>query len=171
MRRLFGEELSDVGECFELESIACGIEEEHGCLFADLAFEADIGLDDEGDACAAKAVGEGFPVFHGQHDAEVRDGDIVAVDGVVVGFPVGGGGLEMRDDLMAEEIEVDPLRGAASFRAAEDGSVEGAGCIEVVDGEGDVKWGQAHWGLLDSIIRWPGVRGWRAAMRRREEEC
>jgi hypothetical protein len=29
MLGLFGEELAEVGECFELERIACGIEEEH----------------------------------------------------------------------------------------------------------------------------------------------
>ena len=42
-------------------------------------------------------------------------------------------------DLMAKEIEVNPLRAAAAFRAAEDGAVEVAGGGEVVYGEGDVE--------------------------------
>ena len=54
---LLCEELADVGEGFELEGVAGGIEEEHGCLFANLTLEADAGLDDKGDAGAAKAFG------------------------------------------------------------------------------------------------------------------
>jgi hypothetical protein len=54
---LFGEELAGVGEGFELEGVAGGIEEEHGGLFADLAFEAGVGLDDEFDFGRADAFG------------------------------------------------------------------------------------------------------------------
>jgi hypothetical protein len=50
---LFCEELADVGECLELECVACGIKKEHGGLFAGFAFEADVGLDDKDDACPA----------------------------------------------------------------------------------------------------------------------
>ena len=60
MRRaeLFREEVAGVGEGFELEGVAGGVEEEHGGLFAELAFEADLGLDDEGDVGGAEAGGE-----------------------------------------------------------------------------------------------------------------
>src|SRR5260370_16096462 len=78
---LFCEELADVGECFEFESIACGIEQEHGCLLANFALEADVGFDDEGDACAAKAFSQSLPVLHGKHDAEEGHRGILAVDG------------------------------------------------------------------------------------------
>src|SRR5882757_7499999 len=156
--RLFCEELADVCECLELECVACGIEKEHGRLLANFTFEADIGLDDEGDACAAKALGQGLPVLHGKHDAEVGDGDIVSVDRIVVGLAVGGRRLQMRDDLMAEEIEVDPLRGAAALRATQGGSVKSASGVEVVDREGNMKGGQAHCGLLASIIRCQEIR-------------
>lgn len=68
------------------------------------------------------------------------NGDVVAVDGVGVGLGSGGvGGLVVRDDLVAEEVEVDPGVGAAAFGAAEDGAVEVAGGGEVVDGESDVE--------------------------------
>lgn len=109
-------------------------------MFADLAFEASIGFDDEFDTGVADACGEGFPVRLGEDDAEVRDRDIVAVDCVAVRVgEVGGAGFEVGDDLVAEEVEVDPMPGAAALGAAEDGAVEVAGGCEVVDGEGDVE--------------------------------
>ena len=40
---------------------------------------------------------------------------------------------------MAEEVEVDPVIGAAAFRAAENGAIEVAGGGEIVNGKGDVK--------------------------------
>ena len=50
----------------------------------------------------------------------------------------------MGDDLVAEEIEVDPVRRASPFRAAEQAAVEGAGGVEIVDREGEVEGGQGH---------------------------
>ena len=50
-----------------------------------------------------------------------------------------GFGLQVGDDLMAEEVEVDPVVGAAALRAAQNGAVKVAGGGEVVDGEGDVE--------------------------------
>src|SRR5271170_2142134 len=62
--RLFCEELTDVGECFELERVACGVEEEHGGLFADLALEAYVGLDDEVNFGLTETLCQCFPLFH-----------------------------------------------------------------------------------------------------------
>jgi hypothetical protein len=150
---LLCKELADIGEGFEFEGIACGIEEEHGCLFADFAFEADVGLDDKSGSGVAETLGESFPLLHREDYTEVRDGDVVAVDGIVMRLVAVGGRLEVRDDLVAEEIEVDPLCGAAAFGAAEGGSIECAGGVEVINGKGDVKRGERHSGLLASIIR------------------
>ncbi len=47
----------------------------------------------------------------------------------------------MGDDLVAEEVEVDPVVGASAFRAAEQAAVESARGLEVVDGEGEVERG------------------------------
>src|SRR6266851_2362349 len=141
VRSLLGEQLTDVGECLELESVAGGIEEEHGGLFACFALEPDVGFDDEGDACAAQTIGKPLPCRRGQDDSEVRNGNVMAVDGVVVCLAARGG-LQVRDDLVAEEIEVDPLCRAAAFGATERGAVEGTSGIEVVDGEGDMKGGK-----------------------------
>jgi len=64
----------------------------------------------------------------------------VAIDRIMVLDRRAGAGLVVGDDLMAEEIEVDPLGGAAALRTAKSLAVEGAGGGEVVDGEGDVEW-------------------------------
>jgi len=68
----------------------------------------------------------------------------MAIDRVMVLDRRAGAGLVVGDDLMAEEIEVDPLGGAAALRAAKSLAVEGAGGGEVVDGEGDVEWSEGQ---------------------------
>jgi hypothetical protein len=52
----------------------------------------------------------------------------------------GTASLQVRDNLMPEEVEVDPVRGAAAFRTAQRGSVERARGIQIVDGKSDVEW-------------------------------
>ena len=153
--RLFGEELAEVGEGFEFEGVAGGVEEEHGGLFSNFAFEAGVGLDDEGDTGGFDAFGEGLPIRLGEDDSKVRNGDVVAVDGV--GRRRGGGaGFVVGYDLVAEEVEVDPDVGAATFGAAEDGAVEMAGGGEVVYGEGDVE-GAEFWHGVMIMPRWREV--------------
>ena len=64
----------------ELDGVAGGVEEEHGGLFAGFAFEANVRFDDEVGAGGLQAIGEFMPLLHGEHDAEVTTGDVVAVD-------------------------------------------------------------------------------------------
>lgn len=45
----------------------------------------------------------------------------------------------MDDELVAVEIEVNPLVGAAAFFAAEDVPVEGSCFLQIIDGDGDVE--------------------------------
>jgi len=58
----------------------------------------------------------------------------------------------MRDDLMTVQIEIDPMLGAPSFRAAEEIAVEAAGGGEIVDRKGQVKRLKSH----DRIDASPG---------------
>ena len=51
--------------------------------------------------------------------------------------------IEMGDDLVAEEIEIDPAFGMAPLRAAEHAAVESAGRLQIVDREGEVE-GRQH---------------------------
>ena len=160
---LFGEELTKVAEGFELKCVAGGVEEEHRGLLADLAFKAGVGLDDEGDARSADALGELLPLGLGEDDAEVRDGNVVTIDGIAreAGEVAGrSAGFVVRDDLVPEEIEVDPMLRAPSFRAAENRAVEVAGGGEVIDREGDVEGTLDHTpddteaaGMLTSVRR------------------
>ena len=74
------------------------------------------------------------------------DRDAVAVDWVAGGGEIAGSGFgfAVGDDLVAEEVEVDPDVGAAAFRAAEDDSVEVARGGEVVDRKGYVEGTESH---------------------------
>src|SRR5439155_26172535 len=85
-----------------------------------------------------EAGGERLPMVHLQHRAEMRDWDVVAVDRIAVRARLRARGI-MGDDLVAVEIEIDPLLGAAALRAAEQGAVEGARGADIVDGEGEVE--------------------------------
>jgi hypothetical protein len=156
--QLFCKKLGDVGESLKLQRVACGIEEEHGGLLTHFALEADVWFDDEVDASIAKAIGERLPLVHRKNDAEVRDRDVVAIDGIVVIAAVARAWLQVRDDLVAEEIEVDPLWGTATLRAAQCRSVEETRGVEVVNGKGDMKRSERHGVLLALILRWNARR-------------
>ena len=69
----------------------------------------------------------------------MRHGHVVAVHRVVRGAVPRRAGDRVADELVAEEIEVHPVRGAAPLRAAEQLAVEGARRGEVVHGNREVK--------------------------------
>jgi hypothetical protein len=48
-------------------------------------------------------------------------------------------GFEVRDNLVAEEIEVYPLLRTSAFRTAHGGAIKVPRCVEIVYREGDVK--------------------------------
>ncbi|MNW09041.1 hypothetical protein D3C71_2059420 [compost metagenome] len=50
----------------------------------------------------------------------------------------------MDHQLMAEEIEVDPLAAGTTLLQAEHGAVEGASSRKVIDGNGEVEGRKAH---------------------------
>lgn len=109
-------------------------------MFPREAFEADIGLDDEFYATRFEAAFELMPVIPVQHHSIMRDGYIVTVDGVMVQIAgVCGFGFQVDNELVAEEIKIDPLVGAPAFFTAEYIAIECAGFNEVIDGNGDVK--------------------------------
>ena len=107
-------------------------------LLAHLAGKTHARLDDELHALLAKARGEGMELVPLQHHAKVRHRHVVAVHRIrVVG--AGFGRAQMGNDLVAEEVEVDPFAAAAAFRAAEHAAVKRARTRQVVDREGKVK--------------------------------
>jgi hypothetical protein len=89
-----------------------------------------------------RCVGEVLPVLEREDDAKVRHRHVVAVDGVACrGLRLG---RQVGDDLVAVEVEVDPLVGAAPFGAADRAAPERARGGKIVDREGEVERAQGH---------------------------
>jgi hypothetical protein len=82
-------------------------------------------------------------------------GDIVAVHRIVVPARPHPG-VEMGDDLVAEEIEIDPVFGASAFAAIEEIAVESAGGGEVVDGKSEMERRELGHGFRFYVIPAPG---------------
>ena len=72
--------------------------------------------------------------------------NIFAVNFVCL-FPCRSRWGQMGDDLVPEEIEIDPFGSRSTLRTAEQIAVKGARLVEVVNGKGQVKWGEAGHGL------------------------
>ena len=60
----------------------------------------------------------------------------------------------MRHDLVAEEIEVDPLLRAAAFRTPQNGAIKMTRSVEIVDGESKMKWSKRRqsWTSYEEIV-------------------
>ena len=69
----------------------------------------------------------------------MRNGNVVTVDRVVMHAPGLRAWVEMRDQLMTEEVEVDPLVRATILGAAEELAVERARASEIVHGDREMK--------------------------------
>ncbi len=67
-----------------------------------------------------QSLGQRLPLLPGEHDTEVRHGHVVTVDRIGMRVLLGRGlRMLVNDQLMAEEVEVHPLRAGAPFRQAE----------------------------------------------------
>lgn len=73
---------------------------------------------------------------------EVRDGHVMAVDGI--GGTVARASREMRDELVTEQVPVDPMGVVTPLLAPQDAAVELPCSIEIVDGDRQVESGQGH---------------------------
>jgi len=78
-----------------------------------------------------------------QDNAEMRHRDVVAVDRVVV-TGSGHARLHMRDDLVAEEIVVDPAVRRAALREAENHAIKVSRGLKIVDRKGDMERRESH---------------------------
>ncbi len=91
-----------------------------------------MGLDDELHARGLKPGCQIRPSIRGQNDAEMRHGDEVPVDEIGEGG-AGGVGRPVSHDLVTIKVEIDPLRAASAFRAAQEFAVEFASGVQVVN--------------------------------------
>ena len=138
-----------IPERLELERVAGRIVEKHRRLLAHLAREADAGLDLEAGARPAQPLGQRLPCLPFQDDAEMRHGNILPIHFVVMHVRLAAR-IEMRHQLVAEEIEVDPLFAAAALGAAEQAAIEVARGAQR-DGPGWRDETVAAWVYLPSI--------------------
>jgi hypothetical protein len=67
-------------------------------------------------------------------------------------------GVEMCDDLMTEQVEIDPGLGAAPLGAAQHATVKGTRGGDVVDGKGEVERAELHERAINRFrhLRHPG---------------
>jgi hypothetical protein len=133
-----GEDLSHVGERLELEGVAEGVEEEHRRLLADLAREADVGLDHEARSCVQQASCQALPIRHRQDRAEVahRYGPTIDLAGSAL---VTLRWSQVGHDLVTIEIEVDPRWRALPFKAFQQVTVEASSIGQIRDGKGEME--------------------------------
>ena len=82
--------------------------EKHRRLLAHLSLETNIGLDHKYGLRVPHPVRKRAPLRHCQHHAKMRHGDIMAIDGVMRP-DAARRWIEMGDNLMPEEIEIDPM--------------------------------------------------------------
>ena len=143
------EQLRRILERFELECISRGIEQEHCRLLADLAMEANAGFDDEAHSGVTQARRERMPSGPIKHDAEVRHRHIFSIDLVEVQRL--SARIKMRDELMPEEIEVDPFLRATPFGTCEAPSIEAPRGAQVVNGYRQMK-GRRHRATMDRTL-------------------
>lgn len=133
------EQLALVTERLELQRVTGGVTEEHRRLLSRRPDEPDLWRDEELDPSTAQAVGEVVPVPPLKHHAKVWDRDVVTVDRVDVACWELGGLYEVCDDLMPEQVEVDPPITRPPNPATEVVHIEPARGGEVVDREGVVE--------------------------------
>lgn len=137
--KLVGENLLVVRKGLELERIARGIEKEHRPLLTDFAGEAHVRLDDKVDLLRTETRRKQLEIRDRENDAEMRHRDVVAVDLVVMEhLPADD---EVGDQLVTEQVPIDPLRAPPAPSTTEKIAVEGGGCDEVVDGDREMKAG------------------------------
>lgn len=138
MAALLREQRAQVLEGFELERIARWVEKKHGRLFADLTFEPDMRLYDESGVRGSQPVSKRMPFGHPQNHAKVPYRNLIPINSAGT-RGAGLVGRKMCNDLMAVEIEVDPFRTTAPFRAAEQATIKRARCTQVMNGKGQMK--------------------------------
>lgn len=69
----------------------------------------------------------------------MRHGHVIGIDWIVHPH-TGGFGREVRNYLMAVEVEVDPTLGTATLFAAEHSAVKAARLVQVMDGKCEMEW-------------------------------
>src|SRR5690606_36977816 len=100
--------------------------------------EPDIWCDDEIDLFLFKFHCKVLEYIPLQHHSEMRDGDILSVHRIAARC-CGGIFLQVNDQLVAKEVEVDPMVAASAFCATQGFAIKGTGAFQITDGDSEVK--------------------------------
>src|SRR5262245_48097541 len=140
----------DVAQPLEFDGVAAAVAHRHQHLLAHRAFLVDSGLVDEIGAVLGELAGDLFEIFERRDDTEVAQRRLVTGElAAIVSDHVFGS--QMRDDVMAEEIEIGAPGELASLGTAEHFTVKLPGAIEIANGKRKMKQRtHGHFGLLRS---------------------
>lgn len=135
---LSGKYLGQVLERLELKRIAAGVQEKHRRLLPDLPLEPDMRFNHELRPGLDQFVGQCLPFAHRQDGTEMAHRHVIPVHRTgtaVTNLPR----RQMCNDLVAVKIEIDPLRGGTTLRAAQQSAIKCAGLGQVINGKREVK--------------------------------
>jgi len=76
----------------------------------------------------------------------------------------------MSHDLMAEQIEIDPVRVAATFRTSQKFTVKRTCRRQIVYGKGQMKWGKSH-RIVSEVNGWLFRWEWRPELENGNAYC
>jgi len=123
------EYLRVVGKGLALDRISCWVAKEHRPLFAYLACEAEVGLDDKGQRVSLESLCKLMKVIDRENEAEMGNRYVVPVDCIVGTF--GSPSNPVGDNLMSIEIPVDPVFVGPSARTAKNLSIKVCRRVEI----------------------------------------
>lgn len=135
-------------------------------MLAGRSFEADRRGDDKLGAGRLQSNRKLLPIFHREHQSEMWDWNVLPIDRIASASN-NGVGNEMSDDLVATQVEIDPLVCAAPFRTAQKLPVEPPRGSKIIDGEREMERRQAH--ATSNVIACVGKQSsrlWIASVRR-----
>ena len=119
-------------ERLELQRIPRRVQKEHRRLLADLALEPRVRFDDKRHARSLYARSKLVPRLRRQHHTEVRHGNIMSINRIRM-HGLSRTWLQVSHNLVPEEVEVNPLLRASSFRAAKHAAIKAACLSQVVN--------------------------------------
>ena len=141
---LTGKQLIEISKSFHFNRVARGVAEEHRRLLTRLALETDLRRDLEFCPRRSKPVGQRLSIGQREDYAEMRHRHPVAINRI--GASIGARAITntVRDNLMPEEIEIDPVIRTPPFRAAHNAAPKCARLSQIAHRKGEVERAQAH---------------------------
>ena len=127
-----------IGKVFEFEIVARGVTNEHRSLLAFQALEADMRIQNKINIRSNDTLPQILPLVLRQHQSKMEGRDLITVDDAAFNFTRHLTD-EMQCQLVAEEIDIDPVHRFALFGQAQPLAIKQPSFSEVRDGQCEVK--------------------------------